>query len=287
MLIYGDNLDASCAVEEEKAFSEFSLVNVVWRCSRCVGMRETGAHVQALLDHEARGLARTGSLAVAFVNAPANVVNAFLAHLEADSARSEKFMTIIAEERGLSCTAAPTVLGIKTAPQLRLPNRSRNDYNLTSSHVCVAMLRVHGLSPNRAFHTCVALGKCISLTRDALWCMTDRIMVMCASADHAVGLNGIIPGQSDVSEQSRQKLLKCLEFESDFSRWFSFAGNEIKLKCAPDLAGDQVFFLFSFSTQLHARALSEMELCLQKLGIVFLVVKREIVANIAVLPGRK
>jgi hypothetical protein len=230
-------------------------------------------------------LARVGSLAVVFENVPASVLRPFLTYLEADASHAENFVTIVIEELEQPLSIAPTVLSIVTAQKLTLPSRSTNDYNPTSMSVSIAVLRVQGLSPNRALHTCVAIGKYISLVRDAVWRKYERVMVMCMSEHHSIELSGIIPGNSEASDHSRRQLFKRLQQDGDMRHWLRCSGENFTI--GPEYLGnDQVFFLFSFNRDLHSKALHEMRCCLERLHINFNVVKDEILANIELTSGR-
>lgn len=188
MLLFADNLDFSIADSDTGNFTALSLSDVALRCSVSAGLQEASTYFQQMVDNGARGFVRAGSLAFAVDNAPADLIDAFVNYLEFDTSRAESVVKTVVDALQLVPSVAPTVLRILAAPSLHLPTRPTNYYNPVSTSVHVAVLRVRGLTANRALHTCVALSKLISLTRDAVWNLKDRVMVLCLSAHHCASV---------------------------------------------------------------------------------------------------
>lgn len=265
-------------------FTAFSLASLQQRMALLPELAVASRFLRDLSLSGAQGLVRCASLAFAIDRAPAAVVHDFAAHLEADLGTAKKVMEVLLKELSLPRSLATTVLRVQASPQLHLPiGRDREDENNPfCGRVFLSVLRITGVTPNKAKQTCIALSKCITLTRDMLWDLRGRVMVLCVAAKHSIDLRGVIPGPSATSQQIRQRLYQSLAADTVLADLFSLTPEDIVLKKGKEVEfdGDHAFFIFSFGEELHLKTLPEVKYCLRNIGIAFTPLVSGLVADV-------
>ena len=136
--------------------------------------------------------------------------------------------------------------------------------NLHPKQLFVRIYHANNLGRVQGRATCVAVSKCVRLMRDRVWRVTGRVMVLCVSKEDEVIFSKVIPGSSNWVKHLRYQLTTKLMSEPRVRPLFDGEDTLSGVALAP---GSNLFFVISFTREVHSRAVNEMLLCCNNMGV--------------------
>ena len=266
-LMYADNIEKNY-VPRSKSDPPPTIPEIQRVLIKEVRQYATGWKLHRLLDLLAGWCSAIGfivqSLSAMFENLNLKYAQRLADLLERNPSLARELAHSILKVKQHSTDIVTTVLRVDVSPHFSSFEVLPAIRNPLPTELLVRVYSSANLGRAKGRTTCIAVSKCINFMRDRVWRVNGRVMVLCVSREEEIFFPGVISGIESWHDHLRCSLTAKLKRVARVSSLFA----DDNTLCGRTLSpGFNLFFVISFTRQVHSRAVDEMLRCCKNMGI--------------------